>query len=57
MRTFQLTATFDNLSVVDNLVLSFFRANRRPSLLQLLLNTCRGHRKEQKIVETLDARK
>ena len=36
MRTFQLTATFDNLSVIDNLMLSFFRAHRKSSLLQLL---------------------
>jgi len=53
MRTFQLTATFDNLSVVDNLVLAFFRAHRTSSLLQLLLNTCKGHRHDPKIVETL----
>ena len=31
MRTFQLTATFDNLSVIDNLVLAFFRAHRKSS--------------------------
>ncbi|HXQ66696.1 MAG TPA: ATP-binding cassette domain-containing protein, partial [Alphaproteobacteria bacterium] len=37
MRTFQLTATFDNLSVIDNLVLSFFRAHRKSSLLRLFL--------------------
>ena len=33
MRTFQLTSTFDNLSVIDNLVLSFFRAHRKSSLV------------------------
>ncbi|MDO8534794.1 MAG: ABC transporter ATP-binding protein [Xanthobacteraceae bacterium] len=54
MRTFQLTSTFDNLSVVDNLVLSFFRAHRKPSLLQLLLNTSKGQRDEKKIAEVLD---
>jgi branched-chain amino acid transport system ATP-binding protein len=54
MRTFQLTSTFDNLTVVDNLVLSFFRAHWKPSLLQLLLNTCKRHRKEEQIVESLD---
>ncbi len=53
MRTFQLTATFDNLSVIDNLVLSFFRAHRSSSLLRLLVNTCKQHRKEQKIAESL----
>ena len=54
MRTFQLTATFDNLSVVDNLVLAFFRAHRKSSLLQLLLNTCKGQRNDPKIVEILE---
>ena len=34
MRTFQLTATFDNLSVIDNLVLAFFRAHRKSSMLR-----------------------
>jgi len=54
MRTFQLTSTFDNLSVIDNLVLSFFRAHRKPSLLQLFLNTCKGQHGEEKIVGMLD---
>jgi branched-chain amino acid transport system ATP-binding protein len=54
MRTFQLTATFDNLSVVDNLVLSFFRAHRRPSLLQLFLNTRKKHRKDPTIGASLE---
>src|SRR5215211_3293910 len=39
MRTFQLTSTFDNLTVIDNLVLAYFRAHRSSSLLKLLLNT------------------
>ena len=54
MRTFQLTATFDSLSVIDNLVLSFFRAHRKSSLLQLLLNTCKGQRNDPKIAESLE---
>jgi branched-chain amino acid transport system ATP-binding protein len=54
MRTFQLTSTFDNLSVVDNLVLAFFRAHRKSSLVRLLLNTCRAHRNEEKIRAILD---
>src|SRR5674476_651018 len=54
MRTFQLTATFDNLSVIDNLVLAFFRAHRKSSMLQLLLNTCKAQRNDPKIVETLE---
>ena len=53
MRTFQLTATFDNLSVIDNLVLAFFRAHRKSSMLQLLLNTCKGQRNDPKIAEAL----
>ena len=53
MRTFQLTATFDNLSVLDNLVLAFFRAHRRPSLPQLFLNTCRAFRNDTRIAESL----
>jgi branched-chain amino acid transport system ATP-binding protein len=54
MRTFQLTATFENLSVVDNLVLSFFRAHRKSSLYHLLINTCRKHREDTKILHTLE---
>ena len=54
MRTFQLTSTFDNLSVIDNLVLSFFRAHRKSSLLRLLLNTCKRYRNEDKIVAILE---
>jgi len=57
MRTFQLTSTFDNLTVVDNLVLAFFRAHRPASLFHLLFNTCRAHRNEMKIgaaLETFD---
>jgi branched-chain amino acid transport system ATP-binding protein len=54
MRTFQLTATFDNLSVVDNLVLAWFRAFERSSLLRLVLNTRRAHRNHDKIVTCLE---
>ena len=54
MRTFQLTSTFDNLSVIDNLVLAFFRAHRKSSLLHLLLNTCKKFRNEDKIVAILE---
>lgn len=54
MRTFQLTSTFDSLSVIDNLVLSFFRAHRKASLLRLLINTCKRHRQEEKIVSVLE---
>lgn len=54
MRTFQLTSTFDNLSVTDNLVLAFFKAHRKSSLLRLLLNTCKRHRNDPKILTTLE---
>jgi len=54
MRTFQLTSTFDNLSVIDNLVLSFFRAHKKSSLFHLLTNTCKRHRKDEKIVAILE---
>ena len=53
MRTFQLTSTFDNLSVTDNLVLAFFRAHRKSSLLHLLFNTCKKYRNEDQIVAIL----
>jgi branched-chain amino acid transport system ATP-binding protein len=54
MRTFQLTSTFDNLTVIDNLVLSFYRAYKKPSLLSLLLTTCKRYRTEEKISESLE---
>jgi branched-chain amino acid transport system ATP-binding protein len=54
MRTFQLTATFDNLSVLDNLVLAFFRAHRKSSLFQMFINKRRRFYKEPKIAEALE---
>jgi len=54
MRTFQLTAAFDNLSVVDNLVLSYFRAHENSTLLHLFFNTCKTQRKRPKVIETLE---
>ena len=54
-RTFQLTSTFDNLSVTDNLVLVLVRAQGRASLAQLLLGTCRRHRDEERVVAVLEA--
>src|SRR3990172_2814598 len=54
MRTFQLTSTFDNLQVIDNLVLAYFRAHRNPSLLSLFLTTCKRYRSEERIAECLD---
>jgi branched-chain amino acid transport system ATP-binding protein len=57
MRTFQLTSTFDNLTVIDNLVLTYFRAHRKSSLPRLLFNTCGRYRNEERIggiLETFD---
>ncbi|RAI38534.1 ABC transporter ATP-binding protein [Rhodoplanes roseus] len=54
MRTFQLTATFDSLTVVDNLVLSYYRAYEKPSLLALFFNTCKSRRNAPKILEILE---
>lgn len=54
MRTFQLTSTFDNLTVIDNLVLSFFRAHKKSSLPSLLLTTCKRYRREEGISESLE---
>jgi branched-chain amino acid transport system ATP-binding protein len=54
MRTFQLTSTFDNLTVIDNLVLSFFRAHKSASFFPLFLTTCKRYRKEEKIAESLE---
>ena len=54
MRTFQLTSTFDNLTVIDNLVLSFYRAHKKSSLFSLLLSTCKRYRGEEKIAESLE---
>ena len=54
MRTFQLTSTFDNLTVIDNLILTFFRAHRKSSLLQQLLSSRRTFRNEERVITILD---
>ena len=54
MRTFQLTSTFDNLTVIDNLVLSFYRAHKSASLFPLFLTTCKRYHEEEKIAESLE---
>jgi branched-chain amino acid transport system ATP-binding protein len=53
-RTFQLTSTFDNLTVVDNLVLAYFRAYEKASLLRLLLSTRKRHRNHERILASLE---
>jgi branched-chain amino acid transport system ATP-binding protein len=52
-RTFQLTATFESLSVVDNLVLAYFETHRKASLPWLFFNTCRRHRQDERIMAAL----
>ena len=54
MRTFQLTSTFDNLKVVDNMSLSFFRAHRTSSTFRLLTNTLAAFRSEERIWKCLE---
>jgi branched-chain amino acid transport system ATP-binding protein len=54
MRTFQLTSTFDNLPVIDNLVLAYFRAHRKSSLWHLLLNRRSSQYREPKILQALE---
>jgi branched-chain amino acid transport system ATP-binding protein len=54
MRTFQLTSTFDTLSVIDNLVLAYFRAYRKSSLIHLLLNLRSRHRHHERLVAALE---
>ncbi len=52
-RTFQLTSTFDNLTVTDNLVLAYFRAHCKSSLWQLLFTRSKRFHDEAKILATL----
>jgi branched-chain amino acid transport system ATP-binding protein len=54
MRTFQLASTFDNLAVMDNLVLAYFRAHRRSGLLRLLTETRKRYYREPAILQALD---
>jgi branched-chain amino acid transport system ATP-binding protein len=54
MRTFQLTSTFDTLSVVDNLVLAYYRAHRKGTLASLLFHRCSAYRDAPEIADTLE---
>ena len=55
-RTFQLTSTFDNLTVADNLVLSHYRARcTKPSLLRMLFTTRNRHRHDEAIGRALQS--
>ena len=53
-RSFQLTSTFDSLSVVDNLSLAYFRASRAPTLTALLGTRTRSFHQHPKIRETIE---
>ena len=53
-RTFQLTSTFDTLSVTDNLVLAFFRAFHQASIWNLLFTKMKRFHDEPKIVSILE---
>jgi len=53
MRTFQLTSTFDNLSVVDNLVLAFFRAHRNEEKIRAILDTFELEPVRERLVKNL----
>lgn len=55
VRTFQITATFDNLDVLDNLVLAYFRAHRPSTLSHLIFNRGKRMRKNEQILAALEA--
>ena len=52
-RTFQLTSTFDNLTVTDNLVLAYFRAHHRASMWDLLFTRLKRFHDNEKILATI----
>ena len=52
-RTFQLTSTFDTLSVTDNLVLAYYRAFHKASMWNLLFTKMKRFHDEPKIVAIL----
>lgn len=52
-RSFQLTSTFDSLSVVDNLVLAYFRSSRPPTIASLLLTRTKSFHNHSKIRESI----
>jgi branched-chain amino acid transport system ATP-binding protein len=54
MRTFQLTSTFDNLTVTDNLVLAYFRAHQKATLWNMLFTRLKRFHGNEKILSTLE---
>jgi len=54
MRTFQLTSTFDNLRVIDNLMLAYFRTYKKPSVLNMILSPIDLDMSDEKIKTCLE---
>lgn len=52
-RSFQLTSTFDTLTVRDNLVLAYYRSHRPTTLWNLLTTRTASLHNEPRIVETI----
>ena len=48
-----MTSTFDNLTVTDNLVLAYFRANHKSSVWNLLFTRLKRFHSNEKILATL----
>lgn len=53
-RSFQLTSTFDTLTVTNNLVLAYYRAHHRASLWSLLTTRTRSLHDQPDILEALE---
>ncbi len=53
-RSFQLTSTFDTLTVVDNLVLAYFRSHRKTTIWTLLRTRTASLRNEPRIGEAIE---
>ena len=53
-RTFQLTSTFDTLSVTDNLVLAYYRAFHKASMWNLFFTKMKRFHDEPKIISILE---
>ncbi len=53
-RTFQLTSTFDSLSVIDNLALVYFRSNFKTSIQNLLFTRRKSLYGNPEILSTLE---
>jgi branched-chain amino acid transport system ATP-binding protein len=54
MKTFQITSTFDNLTVLDNLMLSSFRRHQKASFLNLFLAGRVKNCTDEEILESLE---